>query len=386
VRGAALRGLEVMRRDTPDQGAIEPRGEHGPRSTVLRRWPLILGVITLVAGVGLTIAAARGFGFSDTAAAETAAKPDTAEVTKQTLVETTEKTGALAYAAESKIRGAAGTVTWLPELGSTIERGGVLLKVNQTPMVLLYGGIPAYRALEPGVEGDDVRQFEENLAALGYTGFDVDTKYRSATAEAVEKWQKDLGVEKTGVVTSDFVHYAAGPVQVTARSAALGDPSGGAELLTVSSRERTATVDLESSESGYAVIGSAVTVTPPGGQAVPGTVASVESAVTNDAQGQKTTTLKVTVKPDDPAAITVTGASTAKIAFTLDRRDDVLAVPVNALLALAEGGYAVEVVDSKKGAAKGTLVGVETGLFAGGLVEVSGDGIAEGTKVVVPSS
>lgn len=64
---------------------------------------------------------------------------------------------------------------------------------------------------------------------------------------------------------------------------------------------------------------------------------------------------------------------------------DVLAVPVNALLALAGGGYAVEVVD--KGG-KHRLVPVTTGLFDddGGLVEVSGRGLSAGQNVVVPAS
>jgi len=51
---------------------------------------------------------------------------------------------------------------------------------------------------------------------------------------------------------------------------------------------------------------------------------------------------------------------------------------VSALLALREGGYALQRPD-------GTLVAVRTGMFAGGLVEVSGKGLAEGSKVVTAS-
>jgi multidrug efflux pump subunit AcrA (membrane-fusion protein) len=59
-------------------------------------------------------------------------------------------------------------------------------------------------------------------------------------------------------------------------------------------------------------------------------------------------------------------------------------VPVNALLALLEGGYAVEVA-----AEDGTtsLVGVEVGLFADGWVEITDatdPGLEEGDEVVVP--
>ena len=60
--------------------------------------------------------------------------------------------------------------------------------------------------------------------------------------------------------------------------------------------------------------------------------------------------------------------------LTGDERKDVLTVPVAALLALAEGGYGVEVVDG----GDRRIVAVETGLFAGGRVEVTGDGHRRG--------
>ncbi|MBL8596355.1 MAG: hypothetical protein JNL14_01305, partial [Devosia sp.] len=61
-------------------------------------------------------------------------------------------------------------------------------------------------------------------------------------------------------------------------------------------------------------------------------------------------------------------------------REDVLSVPVAALLARPEGGFAVEAVDD----GQSLLVAVTTGLFAAGRVEVSGEGIAEGMLVGVP--
>jgi hypothetical protein len=62
----------------------------------------------------------------------------------------------------------------------------------------------------------------------------------------------------------------------------------------------------------------------------------------------------------------------------------VLAAPVTALIALAGGGYALEVSD---GPGATHLVAVTPGLYAvGGLVEVQGDGITEGTTVVGPSA
>jgi multidrug efflux pump subunit AcrA (membrane-fusion protein) len=69
------------------------------------------------------------------------------------------------------------------------------------------------------------------------------------------------------------------------------------------------------------------------------------------------------------------------VRVTTSAATGVVAVPVDALLALAEGGYAVERV---AGDGTTTLVGVEVGAFADGWVEVTGD-IAEGDTVEVPA-
>ena len=87
----------------------------------------------------------------------------------------------------------------------------------------------------------------------------------------------------------------------------------------------------------------------------------------------------------DPGATGTLDQAPVQVAITTDAAKDVLVVPVTALVALAGGGYAVEVVDPD-----GThrLVAVSLGLFddAQGLVQVSGSGLAAGQRVVVPSS
>jgi multidrug efflux pump subunit AcrA (membrane-fusion protein) len=106
-----------------------------------------------------------------------------------------------------------------------------------------------------------------------------------------------------------------------------------------------------------------------------------------DEQGNETgeATVEVVVALDTEAAAAATGAideAPVTVLFTAQERKGVLAVPVAALLALAEGGYGVQVVGSD-GTTK--IVAVEVGLFADGQVEISGAGIAEGTKVGVPA-
>jgi hypothetical protein len=97
-----------------------------------------------------------------------------------------------------------------------------------------------------------------------------------------------------------------------------------------------------------------------------------------DDQDPATAEVNVTVVLDDDHVVKDLDAAPVRVSFAGDTRKHVLAVPVTALLALREGGYAVQI-------AGGPLVAVRTGMFAMGLVEVGGDGLAEGTKVVTAS-
>ncbi|HIA75453.1 MAG TPA: hypothetical protein EYN92_03365 [Dehalococcoidia bacterium] len=75
-----------------------------------------------------------------------------------------------------------------------------------------------------------------------------------------------------------------------------------------------------------------------------------------------------------------TGAAVT-INVTKELARDVLASPVNGLLALLSGGYALEVVT-----VTGTiLVPVQTGIYADGWVEINGPGLQPGTEIVVPN-
>jgi len=89
-------------------------------------------------------------------------------------------------------------------------------------------------------------------------------------------------------------------------------------------------------------------------------------------------TIPVTVTLDDQNVGTGLDAAPVTVKLTTKQATSVLAVPVASLLALAEGGYAVERVT---GVNSTSLVGVQTGVFAGGMVEVSGD-LHEGDQVV----
>lgn len=341
-----------------------------------------------VLSVGAATAAATGFGFDTTPAAtttdESTLPPKTAKVARQTLVDAQTESGELGFGEAATIVGKLdGTVTALPATGTTLERGQALCHLDNTPVVLLYGTLPAYRTLESGVEGADVKQFEENLAALGYRGFTVDDTYSAATVTAVKKWQDDLGLPETGTVEQGRIVYAPGAVRVHAHKAALGEVlKPGAALLTYSGTSRVVTVELDTSDQRLAVKDAPVTVKLPERGPVPGKITQVETVIKPaEGQSEASTKIEVTVKVDDESTLAGLDQAAVEVGFAAARRENVLTVPVAALLALAEGGYGVQVVDG----ATTRTVAVKTGLFASGRVEVSGDGISDGTTVGMPS-
>jgi peptidoglycan hydrolase-like protein with peptidoglycan-binding domain len=341
--------------------------------------------LTVVA-VGAAGAAAVGFGGASGDGGTTTRgvlPAKTAEVTRQTLVDTDEVDGTLGYGDETTVRGSGGgTVTWLPAAGSTVERGQPLYRVDDEPVVLLYGKLPLYRPLSSGAEGKDVKQFETNLAALGYDGFTVDDEYTSATAEAVEEWQEDLGLETTGVVDSGWVAYARGEVRIAGHGGGIGSAAGG-EILTYTRTSRVVTVDLAVDDRRLVREGAAATVVLPDGETAAAKVTSVGAVAEApaDPTGGGDPTIEVLVALDDPAALGDFDEGPVDVRFVASERPDVLTVPVAALVALAEGGYGVQVIEGD--AAR--YVAVKLGLFADGLVEVSGEGLAEGMVVGMPA-
>ncbi|MGI5212871.1 efflux RND transporter periplasmic adaptor subunit [Plantactinospora sp. CA-290183] len=342
-------------------------------------------VVAAAAGVAATV----GFGGGDRGtAASGGLPPATAQITRQTLVDSERVDGELGYGAtRTAASRLGGTVTALTATGARVGRGKTLFAIDNARVVLLYGRLPAYRTLEPGMSGGDVTQFERNLDALGYSGFTVDDEYTSATADAVRDWQDDLGLDETGRVELGRVVYADGEVRVGSHEAELGDAAQpGQAVLTYTATARVVTVPLDVDDERLAKVGAKVTVSLPDGKEVSGTIADTETVVETDSGGaggesEPETTIEVTVAVADPKALDGFDQASAEVAFTAAEREDVLTVPVAALLALAEGGYGVELVQGQTT----RIVAVRTGLFASGRVEISGEGLAEGATVGMPT-
>lgn len=215
----------------------------------------------------------------------------------------------------------------------------------------------------------DVEQIEANLAALGYTG---------TLSEMVRAWQAQAGLPVTGIIEPVHVFVVPEAVKVSEHVASVGETisDGSPERLTVldyTGTERSVTVPLTVADRQLAAEGGAVVVTLPNGTEVEGEVATVGTVVTD---GE----IEVTIDIPDQRALGTFDIAAVDVEFVSDRRADVLSVPVTALLAQPGGGFAVEVVDGQAS----RMVPVETGLFADSRVEITGEGIAEGTLVGVP--
>jgi peptidoglycan hydrolase-like protein with peptidoglycan-binding domain len=349
---------------------------------------IVAGTATVVAvGLGASAALLLRGGHTGTASAQepsTTTPPDTAIVERTDLVRTQEVDGTLTYGERTELSASGGgTVTSLPAVGSVIERGGVLWEVDGAAgPVLLYGARPVWRELSTAVsDGPDVQQLEENLADLGFADpavLTVDQDFTAETARAVKRWQEALGVDETGRVGVDDVIFADGPVRVAGHVVGKGDPADGA-VVEVTGTTRRVHVDMDASEAGLVAAGAPVDIELPDGTTVDGTVTAIgTTAEVQEADGGGTaTTLDVEI--DLAADVDALDESRVEVSLVSSRDEDVLAVPVEALLSLAEGGYAVERVG-----ADGTtqLVAVDLGGFADGMVEVTGD-LTDGDRVVV---
>ncbi|MFE2943331.1 hypothetical protein ACFXKG_30400 [Streptomyces sp. NPDC059255] len=201
---------------------------------------------------------------------------------------------------------------------------------------------------------------------------------------AVKRWQTRAGLPATGTLGVGDLSVLSGAVRVDAVQAQLADAAEG-PMMTVTSTTKSVTVAVEPADAGSMKRGDPVTVVLPDSSTAEGSIGSIGATVQlgdagagdgNSASGQPQMTVGVTL--GETAAVRKLNSAPVQVRFTSETRKGVLAVPVGALLALREGGYAVQLPG-------GRLVAVKTGMFSKGVVEISGSGIGEGTKVVTTS-
>ena len=373
----------------------------GPHPRRRRHW-WVFGAAAIVVAAGAVLAVVDPFGgtgASNGGVADNAAATSLTTVAHRSLSAQTNVSATLGYAGTyDVVNQAHGTITALPAVGQVVSQGQVLYQVSGGPVVLLYGSVPAYRSLSEGaspadVSGPDVQQLNADLVALGYaTSSELDPnsdEFGWWTKEALEKLQAHLGVTQNGTLALGQAVFLPTAARVTHGPGDPGAPGPARHpVLTATSTTRQVTIALDASQQSEVKVGDKVTITLPNNQTTPGAVSSVGTVATPAraaAAGVGSPTITVEVTPTDPDRDRQPrpGAGAG-----LDHDRDVnnaLVVPVDALLALAGGGYAVEEVVVRRGP---SLVPVTLGLFddADGLVQVSGPGVAAGQRVVVPAT
>lgn len=319
--------------------------------------------------------------------------------------------------------------TWLPNAGAIIRQDRRVYSVSNEPVVLLYGSIAAYRAFYLGMsDGADVGELTHDLIALGYgAGLAQSSHYSDATAAAVKRWQRAHGMPATGEILLGQVVFEPGPIRVTSVTASVGSSiggggagatgasggAGGGSVLTTTGITPIVTVALDVTQEYLVKPGDTVSIVlPDGTSTVGGHVESVGTVATcpggsgtgtggaagGGTAGQSpcsssagasgagntnsTPTVPVTIRLDrSPPGATLDQAP-VNVNVTTQRVRNVLAVPVNSLLALQGGGFGVDVVTGHGS----QLVGVTTGLYSNTLVQISATGVTAGTRIEVPSS
>jgi hypothetical protein len=368
-------------------------GAAAGRSLRRGRWVTAGLVVVLATGAGSAWLAGAFASAGSSATGQQAARSATAVVVREDLSAVTPVAATLGYAGSYSVTGqGGGTLTALPSPGQVISQGQALYQTgNGSPVVLLYGTVPAWRPMLGGITGADVSQLNHDLVALGdgsseavaAAGWDY---YSVETVYGVQQLEEHLGVSAgSGSLSLGHVVFEPAAIRVAQVTGRLGGPASGPVLMATSDTH-VVTIALEASQQSEVRAGDKVSVTLPDGTSTPGRVSQVGTVATTSTSGDgtTTTTIPVQVALSDPAAAGTLDQAPVTVNITTATAHDVLAVPVSALLAHSPGGYVVEVAG-----ADGTrrYVPVTPGIFddSAGLVQVTGM-LSPGQRVVVASS
>jgi hypothetical protein len=311
---------------------------------------------------------------------------NTAPVQQGTLSAAVSQDGTLTYRARpdgspfSAINHARGTYTQLPEAGDKVACGGVLYRVDDRPVLLLCGTVPAYRALHVGDSGRDARQLNRNLHVRG-------DAFTAETEKALAALQRRRGAHVTGALALGDAVFLPAAVRVAKVTAQLGGSAQpGAPALTATSDTLHVMVNLDPSDQGQVERGDRAQITLPGRTTITGRVDGFgRVAETPGEQGATAAdaTIPTYIGLDHPGRARGLDKAPVGVEITTAGVDSALSVPVTALVGRSGGGFAVEVVRSGE---RRDLVAVTVGLFdtAEGRVQVEGD-LRAGDRVAVPS-
>jgi len=347
----------------------------------MRKRRIVIGVVCIAAaGAGAVAILKNNSGEAAQASSTEAPKLSLAKAEKRDLTRAEDFDGRVGHGTQEALRLTGnGTITGLPTVGDVVQFGHPIAEVDGEPVLLLQGTRPAWRELGPNTtNGEDIRQLETALVAMGYadaTEMTVDDDWDSDTTATVKAMQGLNGMPVDGRLGTNEMVFSPDVVRIAKVSGALGDGADAAGI-EVSGLDQTVTATVKSSKVKLFEVGKPVTVTMPNDDEIDGTVASIGASVAAD-DGSITYPVEITTTPLD-----VDDGTTVDVELDVVSAEGAIAVPAEALLALAEGGYAVEVPDSST--LSGTrLIRVKIGEFADGWVQVTGD-VKAGDQVVVP--
>jgi hypothetical protein len=187
------------------------------------------------------------------------------------------------------------------------------------------------------------------------------------------------------------VSGAGGSASGGASSGSTSTGSGSATpILQTTSTQVVVTVDLDATKQTEAVVGEPVSVQLPDGSTANGKITQVspvaQSSSSSSSSGSSsggasgsstpTATIPVTITLTGRAPVTGLDQAAVSVNFAQQKANNVLSVPVTALIATQGGGYAVQEATPAH-----TLVPVTPGLFAAGYVQISGAGVYPGLEV-----
>ena len=349
-----------------------------------RTWVLAGAAVLVVVAVIVGVLS----GAEDTAGDAQAPPANTAQVEKGKLSAAVSQDGTLTYRARSDgspysvTNQAGGVYTDLPETGERVDCGEVLYRVDDKPVLLLCGTVPAYRALRTGDVGRDVRQLNRNLHVRG-----AGATFTSRTQTALEALQRKRGLDVTGALADGDAVFLPHAARIAKVGGQLGGPAGaGAQVMSVTSDRLHVRVDLDPSQQGQVKRGDRAQITLPDNTAVAGRVVGfgrTAQAPAGRDGADADATIPAYISLSDPGKARGLDKAPVQVDITTAGVATALSVPVTALVGRAGGGFAVEVVRDGE---RRELVAVELGLFdtTAGRVEVEGE-LREGDHVVVPS-
>ncbi|WP_159502179.1 peptidoglycan-binding domain-containing protein [Microbacterium sp. 18062] len=327
-------------------------------------------------------------GASWTAQVADAAEPVTAAVELATLTSQVRLNGQLTYGDAVPLPAPAGAVTVLPVAGQVVELGQRVYEADGAPIVLLRGERPFWRDLSvDSADGEDIRQLQQNLVDLGFYRGDIDGSFDRLTRQAVRDWQKSLGLEQTGAFTPSSVVVAdAASIRISQVTARLGE--AGTSPATYTETTLRATAKLTEAQARELTAGTPVAVVLPDGTEIDTEVSSVDPGGRSSGEEDAATAPSAIVEFADQSRVAPAGTASVRIVIRdTEEQPATLVVPVTALVATADGGYAVEVY------ADGEIArtSVQIGLVADARVQVLASGadigagpvLAEGDLVVL---